>query len=374
MGVSARRGARGVGNAVEEGHVASSLAERHWRRRNRPARGAHHRHPGLVAGDASSEGEDASAGADEVVEAARTTTRAREATQRRRCAKRGAKNAGDATGGMAADARVAVCCDRGGGRNETRGESRTPRGALRAGTGGTGLRPDRRTLPRRDAERRASAPRPRLGFRADATPMSTSRVLAPRALDVRARARSIEAARTRSDASAPSGAEPSRARRVAPRRSSSGTRSRPSACSWKAAPGGLLRHRLVRIRARSSPPTSSPSATRSRTTPRTSPSPRWPEEAPGVATAHAVGAYPTTLWLREGRDVHRLEGALPAAALVQLTAKHLLTAEEDPHLRCTPRIDSDPRSSNPRTRRAESAPNVFPAERGRPPRLRARAR
>ena len=46
-----------------------------------------------------------------------------------------------------------------------------------------------------------------------------------------------------------------------------------------------------------------------------------------------VGAYPTTLWLREGREVHRLEGALPAAALVQLTAKHLLTAEEEEVLR-----------------------------------------
>ena len=49
-GGEARRGARGVGNAVEEGHVASSLAERLGGAETAPA-GAHHRHPGLVAGD-----------------------------------------------------------------------------------------------------------------------------------------------------------------------------------------------------------------------------------------------------------------------------------------------------------------------------------
>ena len=35
----------------------------------------------------------------------------------------------------------------------------------------------------------------------------------------------------------------------------------------------------------------------------------------------------------EGREVHRLEGSLPAAALVQLTARHLLTNEEEEVLR-----------------------------------------
>ena len=57
------------------------------------------------------------------------------------------------------------------------------------------------------------------------------------------------------------------------------------------------------------------------------------EEAPALASAHAVGAYPTTLWLREGAEVHRLEGSLPASALVQLTAMHLLDAEAEEFLR-----------------------------------------
>jgi thiol-disulfide isomerase/thioredoxin len=57
------------------------------------------------------------------------------------------------------------------------------------------------------------------------------------------------------------------------------------------------------------------------------------EEASSLASRHGVGAYPTTVWMREGRDVHRMEGAAPAAALVQLTAMHLLTAEEEEILR-----------------------------------------
>ena len=57
------------------------------------------------------------------------------------------------------------------------------------------------------------------------------------------------------------------------------------------------------------------------------------EEASSLASRHGVGAYPTTLWMREGREVHRMEGAAPAAALVQLTAMHLLTAEEEEILR-----------------------------------------
>ena len=40
-----------------------------------------------------------------------------------------------------------------------------------------------------------------------------------------------------------------------------------------------------------------------------------------------VDAYPTTIWMRGGVEVHRVEGALPAAALVQLTALHLMDAE-----------------------------------------------
>ena len=57
------------------------------------------------------------------------------------------------------------------------------------------------------------------------------------------------------------------------------------------------------------------------------------ESAPGLASTYAVGAYPTTSWMLEGREVHRLEGSLPAAALVQLTARHLLTNEEEEVLR-----------------------------------------
>ena len=57
------------------------------------------------------------------------------------------------------------------------------------------------------------------------------------------------------------------------------------------------------------------------------------ESAPGLASTYAVGAYPTTIWMLEGREVHRLEGSLPAAALVQLTARHLLTNEEEEVLR-----------------------------------------
>ena len=57
------------------------------------------------------------------------------------------------------------------------------------------------------------------------------------------------------------------------------------------------------------------------------------EEASSLASQHGVGAYPTTLWMREGREMHRMEGAAPAAALVQLTAMHLLTAEEEEVLR-----------------------------------------
>jgi thioredoxin-like negative regulator of GroEL len=40
-----------------------------------------------------------------------------------------------------------------------------------------------------------------------------------------------------------------------------------------------------------------------------------------------VDAYPTTIWMRGGVEVHRVEGALPAAALVQLTATYLMNAE-----------------------------------------------
>jgi thiol-disulfide isomerase/thioredoxin len=57
------------------------------------------------------------------------------------------------------------------------------------------------------------------------------------------------------------------------------------------------------------------------------------EEASSLASQHGIGAYPTTLWMREGREVHRMEGAAPAAALVQLTAMHLLNAEEEEILR-----------------------------------------
>ena len=57
------------------------------------------------------------------------------------------------------------------------------------------------------------------------------------------------------------------------------------------------------------------------------------EEATSLASMHGIGAYPTTLWMRDGREVHRMEGAAPAAALGQLTAMHLLTGEEEEILR-----------------------------------------
>ena len=57
------------------------------------------------------------------------------------------------------------------------------------------------------------------------------------------------------------------------------------------------------------------------------------EEASSLASQHGVQAYPTTLWMRDGREVHRMEGAAPAAALVQLTAVHLLNGEEEEVLR-----------------------------------------
>ena len=44
-----------------------------------------------------------------------------------------------------------------------------------------------------------------------------------------------------------------------------------------------------------------------------------PAEA-ALAGESSAWTYPTTVWMRGGREAHRVEGALPAAALAQLTA------------------------------------------------------
>jgi len=49
------------------------------------------------------------------------------------------------------------------------------------------------------------------------------------------------------------------------------------------------------------------------------------EEA--LAGRLGVDAYPTTIWMVGGREAHRVEGALPAAALVQLTASLVMDGE-----------------------------------------------
>ena len=49
------------------------------------------------------------------------------------------------------------------------------------------------------------------------------------------------------------------------------------------------------------------------------------EEA--LAGRLGVDAYPTTVWMIGGREAHRVEGALPAAALVQLTASLVMDGE-----------------------------------------------
>ena len=51
-----------------------------------------------------------------------------------------------------------------------------------------------------------------------------------------------------------------------------------------------------------------------------------PAEA-ALAGRLGVDAYPTTVWMRGGREAHRVEGALPAAALAQLTASLLMDGE-----------------------------------------------
>ena len=202
---------------------------------------------GLWPETTSSEGEDASAGADEV-EAARTTTRAREATQRRRCAKRGAKNAGDATrAGMAADARVAVCCDRGGGRNETPRESRTPRGArseLAHWRQWTATRSPHAPSPRRRAPRVCSSAAPRVSRGRDAD-VDVARPRPPRARRSRACALHLPHAlgRTRPPRRVPNRPRAPRRDRGAPALGRGAGRVH---AHGRRHPGGLLRHRLVR--------------------------------------------------------------------------------------------------------------------------------
>ena len=270
------------------------------------------------------------------------------------------ENSGDATrAGTAADARVAVCRDGGGGRNETPCESRTPRGARSERTLAA---VDRDPIAARSLAETQSAARLLLGRAsgfARTRRRCRRRASSPPARSTFARARG-STARTHSVGRVrPVGCRTVPARRVATAAlqlwdaeqaecmlMEGGTQVVSFGTAW-CGPCAL------------SPPTSSPSATRSRTTPRTSPSPRWMPRRLGVATAHAVGAYPTTLWLREGREVHRLEGALPAAALVQLTAKHLLTAEEEEVLRVNaPGVVRTARSRTPRRAEQNSAERV----------------
>lgn len=189
--------------------------------------------------------------------------------------------------------------------------------------------------------------------------MSTLRVLAPRALDVRARARST--ARTHSVGRVrPVGCRTVPARRVATAAlqlwdaeqaecmlMEGGTQVVSFGTAW-CGPCALLAPDLVALG--DALEDDAPHVTVAKVD---------AEEAPGVATAHAVGAYPTTLWLREGREVHRLEGALPAAALVQLTAKHLLTAEEEEVLRVNAPEWFGPALLEPPDAQSRTAPNVF---------------
>lgn len=83
------------------------------------------------------------------------------------------------------------------------------------------------------------------------------------------------------------------------------------------------------------------------------------EAAPRLASAYGVGAYPTTIWLREGREVHRLEGSLPAAALVQLTAGHLMTREEEEVLRIEQPEWFGPMLLEPAEFNSQQAPDIF---------------
>ena len=313
---------------------------------------------GLWPETTSSEGEDASAGADEV-EAARTTTRAREATRRRRCAKHGAKNSGDATrAGMAADARVAVCRDRGGGRNETPRESRTPRGARSASWHHWrhGPRPDRRSLAETQSAARLLLGRAS-GF-ARTRRRCRRRASSPPARSTFARARAPPPARTRSDASAPSGAEPSPRAASRPRRSSSGTRSRPSACSWKAAPRWSPSAPPM-VRALLAPDLVALGDALEDDAPHVTVAKVDAEEAPCCShRPRGVGAYPTTLWLREGREVHRERRAprrCPRAAHSRSTSSPRRRRKVSANV---PR-SVGPAAPEPPDAQSPPAPNVF---------------
>jgi hypothetical protein len=60
-----------------------------------------------------------------------------------------------------------------------------------------------------------------------------------------------------------------------------------------------------------------------------------------------------------GLQVHRLEGSLPAAALVQLTAKHLLSAEEEEFLRMEQPDWFGPMALEPVEFNSQQAPDIF---------------
>lgn len=190
--------------------------------------------------------------------------------------------------------------------------------------------------------------------------MSTSRVLAPRALDVRVTERSITRTQTHWHCVRPVGCRTVPARRVATAAlqlwdaeeaecmlMEGGTQVVSFGTAW-CGPCALLAPDLVALG--DALEDGAPHVTVAKVD---------AEEAPGLATAHAVGAYPTTLWLREGREVHRLEGALPAAALVQLTAKHLLTAEEEEVLRVNAPEWFGPVLLEPPDPQSRTAPDIF---------------
>ena len=231
-----------VGSGMPSRRVTSHPARRApWRRRNRPARpppppwacGRRRRHrkgrtPRRARTRSRQVDDDARARGD----AAASVREARR------------EKLGDATGQAWPPTRVAVSRWR-RRANEMPRESRTPRGARSSWhTGGSGLRPDRRTLlaeTQSAARLFSAAPRVSRGRDAD---VDVARPR-PRALDVRARARST--ARTHSVGRVrPVGCEPSPRAASRPRPPALGRGAGRVHAHGRRHPGGLLRHRLVR--------------------------------------------------------------------------------------------------------------------------------
>ena len=321
----------------------------------------------------SSEGEDASAGADEVEGGADDDARARgdaaASVREARREKRGGRDEGRAWPPTRASRCVAIK-----EAGETRRGVNPARHVARSELALAAL--DFDPIAARFLAETQSAARLLLGRAsgfARTRRRCRRRASSPPARSTFACVRAPSPARTRSDASAPSGAEPS-PRRVAAMAlklwdaeqaecmlMEGGTQVVSFGTAW-CGPCALLAPDLVALG--DALEDDAPHVTVAKVD---------AEEAPGVATAHAVGAYPTTLWLREGREVHRLEGALPAAALVQLTAKHLLTAEEEEVLRVNAPEWFGPALLEPPDAQSGAGARTCSDESG-VPRLRARAR